>query len=954
MIRKTAVALGIILLLCALSAWNIYLKITWREPTDGVVWAESDAGLFAAAVEENSQADLFGIRKGDILYSITIANIEEKIPTRTRVDISKALWMAGSANQKVTYEIARPGNPIITPSFYLGSKGTGILYYFLAIIGFSALIIGFIVYFNTKKPFSLPYLFFFLILLAFYIFHIFSSTGEMNFLDSIFFWLDNLAFLVFPPLLVHFFIIFPKRKKIFRSRNSFLFIYLPGLVIFLSKVFINLPNIFGFGDEFILRFYQTGEKLSLLHYAVYCTVGFGIVMRDYMKTVNLIQKKQLKWILYGMGLGVLPFILFYILPQIFSNVSSTYSELSIAFNVLIPLTLAYSISRYKLMDLEMILKKAITLIFSFLMIAILYFVVSTQTRLFAENRSNVLILGILAIILGATLFTPLKSLIQSLLDRAIYKRSYQYRKTLLSISQEVSRERNLNKLSESILDLIANALSLRYIAILLPVENQDHTFYILRSRGESSQPNARITFDKTIYAMIQEMEFISLYAFPDNKNLQRKFAELSKFGFYHIMTLTVEEKLIGCLGMGRKEDNSYLTSEDMELLRTISPSVSLALENAYLYNQASIRASELERLKDYSENIIESLTVGVAVIDQEGRVTGWNKILEESLSKSRESVINRRLFDILGKKNYSVIFPPDTQEDLRLMSEIALETNGDKKKIFDISKTPLLDNLGNPYGTIIVFEDITEKISLQQQLLTSEKLASIGLLSAGVAHEINTPLTGISSYVQMLQKKLAGNPNSPLLEKIEVQADRVGRIVKNLLNFARNPGEATFYQVDLKEGLKEILALIDYKLKNMNIKLDLKLHPVDRIYAQEERLQQVFINIILNAIDAMPQGGTLRIELSQTDKNIIIEIEDTGTGIKDQHLPHIFDPFFTTKGIGKGTGLGLSISYAIIKEHEGQISVKSELGKGTQFIISIPTDLDKQKQEKANQDINKE
>jgi signal transduction histidine kinase len=104
----------------------------------------------------------------------------------------------------------------------------------------------------------------------------------------------------------------------------------------------------------------------------------------------------------------------------------------------------------------------------------------------------------------------------------------------------------------------------------------------------------------------------------------------------------------------------------------------------------------------------------------------------------------------------------------------------------------------------------------------------------------------------------------------------------------------------------------------------------------------------------MPQGGTLGIELSQTDKNIIIEIKDTGTGIKDQHLPHIFDPFFTTKGIGKGTGLGLSISYAIIKEHEGQISVRSELGKGTQFTISIPTDLDKQKQEKANRDIIKE
>ena len=244
-----------------------------------------------------------------------------------------------------------------------------------------------------------------------------------------------------------------------------------------------------------------------------------------------------------------------------------------------------------------------------------------------------------------------------------------------------------------------------------------------------------------------------------------------------------------------------------------------------------------------------------------------------------------------------------------------------------------------PYGTIIVFEDITEKISLQQQLLTSEKLASIGLLSAGVAHEINTPLTGISSYVQMLQKKLTDSHYAQILEKIETQTDRVGRIIKNLLNFARNPSDSSFQRVDLKESLEEIISLIDYKLKTMNIELELALAPVPPVQAQGERLQQVFINIILNALDAMPEGGKLRIELSRAGREAAVKIADTGAGIKAEHLPRIFDPFFTTKGIGKGTGLGLSISYAIIKEHEGRIQVESEPGKGTTFTIVIPMDL---------------
>jgi signal transduction histidine kinase len=133
----------------------------------------------------------------------------------------------------------------------------------------------------------------------------------------------------------------------------------------------------------------------------------------------------------------------------------------------------------------------------------------------------------------------------------------------------------------------------------------------------------------------------------------------------------------------------------------------------------------------------------------------------------------------------------------------------------------------------------------------------------------------------------------------------------------------------------------------MNIDLELETHPIKPIWAQGERIQQVFINIILNAMDAMPEGGKLRIELDQTDNLAIVAIEDTGTGIKSQHLPHIFDPFFTTKGIGKGTGLGLSISYAIIKEHEGRVTVESESGKGSRFVIFIPMDLDKRKSDKT-------
>jgi len=934
--KKVYLAIFPILVFVVLGGLNIYKKIVWKEPTDEVFWKKKATGLVAVKIETNGPGYLAGLKKGDILYSI---NSE---PTQTKIDITKNLWLAGTT-QKVIYQINRQGE-LIYPSFHLIQKRVNLIYFFLALIGLTTLIIGLIVFLNSKKPFTMPYVYFYLLSLSFYSFHIFSPTGELDLLDSVFYWLDKIAFLVFPPLLLHFFLIFPQRKRILKKKPSIIYyLYLPCLLLLLIKISMYLPYFSNLSAGLILNFYATTEKLFLLHFTIFPLAALITLAQSALKSTNLLIKNQLKWIVYGLACGIIPFTLFYIIPFMAGQIPSKAAELTVLLQALIPLTFAYSISRYKLMDFEVLLKKAITLIFSYVVIGSVYFIVSSQTKVFSEYRLNALILGILAIILGATLFSPLKNFFQYLLDRAFYKRSYKYRKTLLFISRELSRERSLHKLSHSLLESIANALSLKNIALFLPQDNEIHTFFILRSKGEFPFAKNKITFDPQLYQSLKEKDYLSIYSFPDRKELQKKFRELSAYGFFHLMPLRVEEKIVGCLVMGKKVDNTFLNSDDWDLLTTISSPVALALENAYLYNQTNIRALELERLKDYSENIIESLTVGVVVLDQRGKIIGWNRVLEEIFSKKKEKVLNKNLVDVMGRKNFSALFPSDTQQDFRLLSEITLLLPGEEKRIFDIAKTPLLDNKMNPYGTIIVFEDITEKIALQQQLLTSEKLASIGLLSAGVAHEINTPLTGISSYVQILQKKLSPSPHSQILEKIEAQTERVARIIKNLLNFARNPSDFSFHQMNLKESLQEIISLIDYKLKKMNIKLELELFPLKLIWAQGERLNQVFINIILNAIDAMPKGGTLRIELSQNNNQAIIRIQDTGAGIKKQHLPHIFDPFFTTKGIGKGTGLGLSISYAIIKEHEGQIIVKSEIGKGTLFTISIPMDLDRKK-----------
>ena len=170
-------------------------------------------------------------------------------------------------------------------------------------------------------------------------------------------------------------------------------------------------------------------------------------------------------------------------------------------------------------------------------------------------------------------------------------------------------------------------------------------FTIFKSKGKVPLSRNIVSFDEDLYQNLKKKESLSFYSAN----------EATSFGFFHFMPLKVEDKLIGCLGMSKKVDNTFLTSEDWELLRTISSPVALALENAYLYNQASERALELGRLKDYSENIIESLTVGVAVLDQNGVVIGWNRVLEETFDQTKENVIDKNLIEILGRKNFRAL-----------------------------------------------------------------------------------------------------------------------------------------------------------------------------------------------------------------------------------------------------------------------------------------------------------
>ncbi|MGZ5488273.1 MAG: GAF domain-containing protein, partial [Candidatus Aminicenantales bacterium] len=631
-----------------LGTLNVVRKAHWKDVTDGVIWRVDESGLRAFRVDPDSEAFLrAGIRKGDVLTAVN------KVPVRTRSDVLKGLWQAATTDQSVTYEINKEGMQIY-PTFYPQRKAPNPIYYYLVLVGVMTLAIALIVYFNSRGVISLPYVFFYLLALTFSGFMIFSPTGEMTALDTVFYGLDKLGFLAFPPLLLHFFMIFPLRKRFLKQHPSLrLALYAPAAALLVSRLRMHIPFPRPLSEAAVLRTQDALEHLELFHFAVFALITLAVLIHSTRRAPNILLKRQLRIIVSGLGFGVLPATIFYIVPFLAGARPSTGAELTVLLMALIPLVFSYSISRYRLVDIEVFLKKAATLTFSFFVIAVLYFFVSSRTRLFSENRLNAVVFGALAIVLGATLFTPLKRMFQTLLDRAIYKRSYEYRKTLLSITRDLNRERDLGKLAQSLLEAIANALNLKQLALFLADENDRHSFQVLKAKGEEAGPAARVVVDDWLAGALRDRDWLGFISASESEPARAAMEKLSAAGYYHVLPLRVEDKVVGCLVMGKKQDGSFFSREDWELLTTISGPAALALENADLYGRESVRALEMQRLKDYSEDIIESLTVGVSVIDETGLVIGWNRVLEETFGRKKSEVLGDSLLRALGPANFS-------------------------------------------------------------------------------------------------------------------------------------------------------------------------------------------------------------------------------------------------------------------------------------------------------------
>jgi two-component system NtrC family sensor kinase len=906
---------------------NFEKEREFQIPSDGVWWVEHNGSLTAARVEANGPAAKAGIKEGDRL---TAVNQREVNGTSALV---RQLYRVGPWS-KATYSLVRESVPVDMSVILVPAERS--LNDWLRLIALIYLSIG--VYVLLRRWTAPGSTHFYIFCLVSFVFYAFKYTGKFNQFDWTIYWGNVGAWLLQPALFLHFVLTFPERRYfVHKHRWAIPLIYVPGLLLLGIHIFALTVM------KASERLRWNLDRLQMAYLAVFFLAAAAVLVYSYRRASTPILRQQLKWVTRGTILAITPFTLFYVIPYLTGALPTSLMKVSVLSLGLLPLTFGYAIFRYRLMDVDLIFKRGMVYTLAAVAIIGAYFaaVAGVAELVHTQVPSSGPKGLILAIVVTALLFDPVRKWIQEQIDQFFYRTRYDYRKTLVEFGRELSGETDLDEMLSSVVDRLCRTLLVDRMAIFLSADEPSQRFLLARSFGLTQPAGLDLSF---LTRSRPEMEaghifFDNTHQVPrETPTAQEAIAELD-LNYY--IPCRAQQRTIAFLGLGKTAEGDFLSSEDIELLETLAGYIGIAIQNARLYASLEQKVAQYERLKDFNENIVESINVGVLAVDLADRVESWNSQMEVMYALPRWQALTRPLSEVFPTAFVEEFYRVRQNPGIHNLYKFRLATPTGESRVVNVAIAPLVTKKFNVIGRLIIMDDITERVELESQLSQADKLSSIGLLAAGVAHEVNTPLAVISSYAQMLSKQLQGDQQKgALLDKITRQTFRASEIVNNLLNFSRTSG-TEFTEIDVNKVISDTLALLEHQFKTTNIRVqdDLAEH-LPRISGNAGRLQQVFLNLFLNARDAMPKGGTLRI-VSSNGEGVSVVVSDTGTGIAQEHIQRIYDPFFTTKagqreGQSKGTGLGLSVTYGIIQEHAGKIRVESRPGQGTTFYVDFP------------------
>lgn len=946
-------------------------------PTDGVLWSQQADGIYAEKVTRGLAGSRAGISVGDKLIGIGFDG--EKTEEITSIaDVQMYLESAG-VNGNLTYFYQKPSYSFSDNYYFADLRNIDSMsrwtpsIIFLAIVGVIWLGVGIFVLFKqgSRSPFVLHFA---TVCLTAFVFHTYRSIGIGKDFDLAVDLLDNIALAFFVPLFLHFCLRYPVRSAVFfEPRWRTYILYAPAALFSVVLVFVSLvpqfwpesgltASLIAFSDR--IGLFGGLYKANFYHFVAGVSAGASVLVYRFFKSGQPLVRQRLKWTMWGTIAAIIPVVTMQLVERLAiqipdDNFATAITTLPLA---LIPLSFGHSVVRYRLMDVDVVVRRALVYAITTVAIAMMIGAVALGLVFLAVGNNlsttEITLRAIIAIVaMGAIvlLSEPLKKFLQERVDRFFYGERYDMRRGLLDFGRTLSATTALEPLLEGLTERLRQVLDVQKVAVFIEDETAEEHYRVAISVGLDDVYKIPADFRTMIrqksaakgVVRADELDApdIEITRSGSNGNGNGHGNVVVRQELHYFVPCVAGGKMVAVIGLGRGSDGSLLSSEDLEILKTVSGYIAVAIENSRLYGQQKQHTEELALLKEFNESIVESVNVGLLAVDETGRIIRCNSPFEEMIGLDREEAVGKQveeIFDesfalnlenVLGKTRWHLT-------EIRNAYKLHTYDRAGKSLILNVAIAPLRSISNQQTGAIIVLENVSSRVKLEETLQQSEKLSSIGLLAAGVAHEVNTPLTGVSSYTQMLLGMIPEtDPKHALLQKMQRQTDRATNIVGNLLNFSRTGNSEEFGPIEVNKLLNDTLQLLEPQLRKSNIEIVKEYAPKPpAINGSGAKLQQVFTNLILNARDAMFSGGTITLKTyADSGEGVIVEVSDIGEGIPAENLNKVFDPFFTTKGVGNGTGLGLAVSYGIIQEHAGTIEVKSTEGVGTTFRLAFPT-----------------
>ncbi|MEW5869231.1 MAG: ATP-binding protein [Chloroflexota bacterium] len=743
------------------------------------------------------------------------------------------------------------------------------------------------------------------------------------------------SFVLIYASILHFALVFPKPHPVIQ-RHAWVTLFAvyflhPVIVLAVTLLAPTWPQAFSMGSD-------ASWMMAMLQAASAIAVGF----RSVRKADDPVSRAQIRWIVWGACLGMLVVVPGYILPRVFSTHGWIAHPAATLFSSVILVTFAVPILRFRLFDIEIVVNR--TLVYGTLtallggFYLLLVRLLTLAAQLFYHDRSEAQVV-FLATISVALTFNPLRVRVQRLIDSAFYRQKLDFQQLYNEISERLVASLSLEAVSGLLTVELPRRLQIEKAALLILAADG-----ALFTPVNQSSDLALSREHPLIQALQRLSRPLSRWQMPGGlPDPVRDWLETQELEL--VIPLRVGDELVGLYQLGSRRSGKGFNSEELRYLNLLGQQAALSAQNSRLFQAEQNLRRLAEELARQVQMIVDTVPEGVVLLDENKQILLANPIAREYLVRLANGAgPGEALHTLAGQAVEQFLeVRPETP-----WQEAAIK---DPASVFEVAARPLIGE-SQQTGWVMVLREVTRERELQAQALMQQRLATVGQMAAGMAHDFNNIMASILVYTDMLDLDAGISQNSrERVGVIRKQIKRATELIRQILDFSRR-SVMQMTSLDLLALLEETEKLLQGVLPGA-IAFEVK-YPFGEYWVRGDatRLQQVFVNLCLNARDAMPRGGRLQVELERYSPDgrqppsnpelsegewIRICVSDTGCGIPAEILSHIFDPFFTTKPVGQGSGLGLAQVYGIVKQHGGHIDVYSKVGEGTTFTIHLPS-----------------